>query len=60
MATPSGSALATLDLDSSLRAVPGYDDVTGRGSPLVSKLIGAEFKARGVLPPHPPRPAPHF
>ncbi len=43
VATPSGSALATFDTDSSLRAVPGYDDVTGRGSPLVSKLIGAEF-----------------
>ncbi len=40
--TPSGGTLVTFADDTSLIATSGYDDVTGRGSPIVPRLIASE------------------
>lgn len=44
VATPTGSALVTLDRDSTLATSFGYDDVTGLGSPRGAALLSAERK----------------
>lgn len=45
VANPSGSYLLTFDHDSSLQTEPGYDDVTGLGSPNGARFINQERRA---------------
>jgi len=54
--TPNASTLVTFATDTSLVAAPGYDDATGRGTPIVSKLISAESLGLRLGAPTPPPP----
>jgi subtilase family serine protease len=61
VADTGGNYLITFDNDSSLKTAAGYDDVTGRGSPIAPLLVKAEsvptHTGTPVLPP-PGRPHP--